>query len=45
MNPENLIYFAVAVFTLMIVGLVLTILEFRKGSLDKHKDTKGLPKR
>ncbi len=45
MNPENLIYFAVAVFTLMIVGLVLTILEFRKSSADKHRDTQGIPKR
>lgn len=32
MIAENLIYFAVPVFVLMVVGLVLTILEFRYGN-------------
>ncbi len=32
MIADNLIYFAVFVFVLMVIGLVLTLLEFRYGN-------------
>jgi flagellar basal body-associated protein FliL len=32
MSDENLIFIAITVFILMIVGLVLTALEFRSGA-------------
>ena len=37
MSPDTLIYFAIAVFALMIVGLALTYLEFRKLSPKKQQ--------
>lgn len=48
MSPENLIYFALAVFVLMLIGLGLTILEFRKGQVQQQADAKidpEMPKR
>ena len=32
MIADNLIYFAIAVFILIVIGLTLTILEFRYGT-------------
>ncbi|NND81852.1 MAG: hypothetical protein HKN50_05415 [Gammaproteobacteria bacterium] len=31
MNPENLLSVAIVVFVLMLVGIALTIVEFRRG--------------
>lgn len=48
MSPEILIYFALAVFVLMLIGLVLTIVEFRQGPVQQQAEQKldpEMPKR
>lgn len=48
MSSENLIYFALVVFALMLIGLGLTVLEFRKGQVHQQADAKidpEMPKR
>lgn len=48
MSPETLIYFAAAVFVLMLIGLVLTVIEFRQGPVQQQADEEldpEMPKR
>ena len=32
MSPEKLVYVAVVVFVLMLIGLALTVIDFRRGA-------------
>ena len=48
MNPEMLIYIAVGGFTLMVIGLVLTVAEFRRNRMQRQAVEKlepSMPKR
>ena len=38
MIAENMIYFAIGVFVLMVIGLVLTYVEFRYGNPRKQQE-------
>lgn len=38
MIAENLIYFAMFVFLMMMIGMVLTVLEFRQGSPRRQQE-------
>jgi hypothetical protein len=38
MIVENLLYFAIAVFILMLIGLVLTVMEFRYGKPRRQQE-------
>jgi hypothetical protein len=41
MNTEGLVYIAITVFLLMLIGLVLTIIEFKKGAPKEQIEDKG----
>ena len=38
MIADNMIYFAIFVFVMMIIGLVLTVLEFRYGNPKRQQE-------
>lgn len=42
MTPENLLYIAIAVFVLMLIGLVLTVIELNYGE-PKRQEQKQVP--
>lgn len=41
MSPDNLLIIAVVVFFLMLVGMVLTVIEFRQGALKEQMEDKS----
>ena len=38
MIQENLLFIAIAVFVIMLIGLVLTVVEFKHGELKRQVD-------
>ena len=38
MSPDNLLIIAMIVFALMFIGIVLTVLEFKKGAPQEQQD-------
>ena len=45
MSTDNLIYVAMVIFALMLVGLGLTIIEFRSSRMEREADQKLDPRK